>query len=1114
MSAEPGGAVGSELVLLSASDTAGLLASVRRLKHFVEQAPGANLSDVSFTCARDYAANHGASLAVVVSTMAGLRARLVSAEARIAADAVRVRDKSGTYYFRDRMIGEGAPGRLAFVFPGAPSFYPGMIRDLSVRFRECRTPFDELEAALKGAGAGKFVPSAFVFPPAPYYRHDADVFTAGGYAEAMVSTYSANAALYRMLASLGIHPDGVTGFAGGDLSALVAGGLFGKFERKDRLAFLRDMYKLVNTAVDHAGLPRCVMVSTVSPHPGQTEEIIAGFPPEKVVVALQCSPRHLTLAIAPEAVEEVQQALAAAGVRGMRLAVDRPFNTPWCGKILSQFRKFAGNWVDDRPHIPVYSCGTTEPLPPKARKARDAAAEQWVAPVRLEQTIRRMYADGFRVFLECGPRGANAGEIDDILRGEDHVAVAADSVHRAGLLQLQHVVGQLAALGAAVEPMTLFVHRRCRALDFDAPLTLDIRRETEQRLSREFPRLSLEKAGPSFGGAMVSSAASVPGTRPKAGAREAAVRARARARRQFDFGAFNPLISDADVVAEQPGVSLEIRKTFDFAAQPLFADFARGVSRLSYSDERLRGFTPLALVAAAEIMAELAQMLLPSRRVARVEDLLSRRTVAFRADRLTLYVRAERVPSADPAEAAVKVQVREDGADAAWTWPACEGTFVLAEGPAAPEAFTPPELSRAREVHWAPSDIYPDRLFSGALLQAIRSADRWSEAGLDYEVEVPSAGAALAFTRVPQWALNPQLLAAVTDGFALWRSHRRFEGAFSFAFRLRRLVLHAPPPTEGTRLHCYLRTTGVTPRSVLADIQVSDGNGTRVMELRGYEELAERVPPEYRSLLLAPAQTFLTSVVPEAALGAPATTVASAMVTDVPYPLFERNEELWLKTVSQIVLNHDERRAFAEMPGAVSRRTEWLFGRITAKEAVRRFLAENYQARWSDADVQIWADDSGKPCPIGEWGDRLTARIDLSIAHTSRFVVAVVAANARVGVDVEALGRDLSDEFTHGVFTPEELELAVRAVDAPSATIRFWCAKEALSKALGTGIRYSPKDLVVESFQAETGEMSLSLRNQWLENFKMFTGRSIRVSSTVVKGHVLASCFIPESLFA
>ena len=1114
MNADLSEAFGSELVLVGAADTDGLLAYVRRLVNFLEQAPGVELSDVAFTCSRDYAANRGTALAVVASTVADLRARFASAASRIADGAARVRDKSGTYYFRDRMIGEGADGKLAFVFPGAPSFYPGMIRDLSVRFRECRSPFDELEAALKGTGAGKFVPSVFVFPPAPYYRHDADVFTAGGYAEAMVSTYSANAALYRMFIALGIRPDGVTGFAGGDLSALAAGGIFGKFERKDRLSFLRDMYKVVNTAVDHAGLPRCVMVSTVWPHPDQTEELLRGFPAEKVAVAFYQSPRHLTLAIAPDALEEVQRTLTAAGVRGMRLAVDRPFNTPWCGKIISQFRKFAGNWVDDKPRIPVYSCGTTEPLPPKARKARDAAAEQWIAPIRFVQTVQRMYADGFRVFLECGPRGVMAGEIDDILRGEEHVAVAADAVHRAGLLQLQHSIGQLAALGAPVEPEVLFAHRRCRLLDFGAPLTLDVRRDAEQRLSREFPRLSLAKAGPSFGGAMEPSASSVPGVRQKAAARMEAIRARDRRRRQFDFGAFNPLISDADVVSEQPGVSLEIRKTFTFASQPLFADFSRGVSRLAYSDPSLRGFTPLSLVAAAEIMAELAQMLLPSRRVTRVEDLLSRRTVAFADDRLVLHVRAERVPSTNPSHAAVKVQIRDNGTDAEWTWPAVEGTFVLAEEPAEPVAFTPSELSRAREVHWAPSDIYPDRLFSGKLLQAIRAADRWSEAGLDYEVEVPPAEEALVFTRVPQWALNPQLLAAVTDGFTLWRSHRRFEGAFSFGFRLRRLVMHTPPPQEGTRLHCYLRTTGVTPRSVLADIHVSDGNGNLVMELRGYEELAERVPPEYRQLLLEPAQTFLTSSLPVSALGSPATIVSSAVVSDVPYPLFERNEELWLKTVSQIVLNHDERREFAEMPGAVSRRTEWLFGRITAKEAVRRFLAENYQARWSDADVQIWPDDSGKPCPIGEWGDHLTTRIDLSIAHTSRFVVAVVAANARVGIDVEALGRNLSDEFTNGVFTPDERELAVRAVDAPSATIRFWCAKEAVSKALGTGIRYSPKGLVVESFQAETGEMSLSLRKQWLENFKMFTGRSIRVSSTVVKGHVLASCFIPESIFA
>ena len=1105
---------GSELVLLGAADADGLLECIRKVVGFLDQTSGVDLSDIAFTCSRNYVANRGATLAVVASTTGDLRSRLVSAAARIADGAERVRDKSGTYYFRNKIVGEGADGKLAFVFPGAPSFYPGMIRDLSVRFRECRTPFDELEAALKGADAGKFVPSSFVFPPAPYYRHDADVFTAGGYAEAMASTYSANAALYRMFLALGIKPDGVTGFAGGDLNALAAGGFFGKFERKERLSFLRDMYKVVNTAVNHAGLPHCAMVSIVSPHPERTEEILQGFPQDKVAVAFYQSARHLTLAIAPDALDEVQRALVASGVRGMRLAVDRPFNTPWCGSIMALFRKFAGGWIDKKPTTPVYNCGTAEPLPLKVRKARDAAAGQWAEPVRFAKTVQRMYEDGFRVFLECGPRGAMTGEIGDILRGREHFTVAADTVHRVGLLQLQHSVGLLAALGVPVEPAALFANRRCKALDFDAPLALKVRREVERPLSREFPRLSMEKAGPSFGSTMEPDASSMPGTRQKAAARAAAARARARRRRQFDFGAFNPLISDADVISEQPGVSIEVRKTFDFASQPLFADFARCVSRLSYSNPQLRGFTPLSLVAAAEIMAELAQMLLPSRRVTLVEDLLARRTVAFRDDRLTLHVRAERVTSSNPSQAAIKVQIRDDEADSAWTWPAVEGTFVLTEETSAPTAFTPSELSRAREVHWSPSDIYPDRLFSGERLQAICAADRWSEAGLDYEVAVPSAETALAFTRMPQWALNPQLMAAIVDGFALWRSHRRFEGAFSFGFRLRRLILHAPPPAEGTHLHCYLRATGVTPRSVLADIQVSDGNGNLLMEYRGYEELTERVPPEYRQLLLAPSQTYLTSVLPPSALGSPATTVATAMVSDVPYPLFERNEELWLKTVSQIVLNHDERREFAEMPGAVSRRTEWLFGRIAAKEAVRRFLGENYQARWSDADVQIWPDDSGKPYPIGEWGDHLAARIDLSIAHTSRFVIAVVASNARVGIDVEALGRYLSDEFTCGVFGPDERELAVRAVDAPSAMIRFWCAKEAVSKALGTGIRYSPKDMVVESFQAETGEITVSLRNQWLENFKMFTGRTISVSSTVVKGHVLASCFIPDSLFS
>ena len=50
-------------------------------------------------------------------------------------------------------------------------------------------------------------------------------------------------------------------------------------------------------------------------------------------------------------------------------------------------------------------------------------------------------------------------------------------------------------------------------------------------------------------------------------------------------------------------------------------------------------------------------------------------------------------------------------------------------------------------------------------------------------------------------------------------------------------------------------------------------------------------------------------------------------------------------------------------------------GTDPAKESVRRFIKTYYQARWSDADIRIWADGSGKPHALGAWGDYQTTRL-------------------------------------------------------------------------------------------------------------------------------------------
>ena len=1091
---------GTELVVVSAPDETALVAECRRLVAFIDRVSNVALVDIAYTCSL---AAGAARLCVIASDVHDLRARLASAADRLAAGGLkRLKDKSGTYCFREPLLGPGR-GKLAFVFPGVPSFYPDMMRDLAILHPECRTAFDELEEALADVDA--FTPSNFVFPPASYYRHDADIFSSGAYAQALVATYAASVALARLVDRLGLKPDGVVGCAGGDLAAMMRAGAAGaSIPRPDRVKILGDIYRIVDKAVDHEGLPKTALVSILLRHAGEADGVIASFPKGKVMLAMDLSPRQKTFVVTPDFEEAALAAFANAGVRAVRTPLDRPFNTPLAAKMVPAVRKFADRWMKSEPVCDVYSCRTAALLPRKPRHARSDTAERWATPIRFAETIRRMHADGYRVFLEVGPRGLMTSAVDDILGEDAHAAIALNSIHRRGLLQVQHGLAQLIALGADVSVAPAYARRGAKKLDFDAAISLQVREEVELRLSRTFPKLTL-----------LGDDAAVPGTAylaqeprvrgGKAAQRAAVLAEQKRRHQQFDFGAAYPLISDADEIASSPGVSCELEKTLTLNAAPFLADAAYGASQLSYSDPNLRGLVLLSIPVGAELMAETAMRLMPNRNLVAIEDFVCRRLVAFAKGKLTLFIKAERVAAADATAAAVKVQIRDDSPNAAYTWPVMEATVPI------PARIDP--LTRPRSVHWSGRDIYPAKVGFGRRLRGITFAETWGEGGLDYTVAVPPLAGNVSYTRFPLWAINPLLIQTVASGFLLWRSHERFPGAFSFPCRMRRLALKGPAPKEGARLNCYLRLTGVTPKSHICDITVTGGDGNEILEIGGWEEITERVPQSLCEAVLQPATKFLTESVSRALLGDPATDVASAFVTDVPYALFERNEEFWLKILSNVILSSPERKEFLGMSGSTSRRTEWLYGRIAAKEAVRRYLKDYYQARWSYADVQIWPNEMGKPIAIGDWSKYLTTKFDIAIAHTAQFVVAVAAANARVGVDVESASRDLSEEFTRGVFTPDELALATESSNPPQAIIRFWCAKEAVSKALGTGIRYSPRELNVTGYRADTGRLVVRLDGAWAQAFKNFKGRDIEVSTRLLREHALAFCLIPAALF-
>lgn len=1099
--------VRTELTLVSAADGAALAAEIERIVEFIDRVPEVALADIAYTCSL---AKGPARLAVVASSARDLRARLASALTRLKAGQPRIKDKSGTYCFREPLLGEGK-GKLAFVYPGVASFRPGMLRDLAVIYPECRRAFDDLESAM--AEESDFSPSDFIFPPAERYCRDADVFRSGAYAQALVATFAASDALTRLLAATGLSPDGVVGCSGGDLAAIVGSGATGgALRRGDYIRAVRDIYRIVGKALSGGGgIGKCAMISVFARRADEFDAVTAAFPAGRWSLAIDLSPRQRTYAVDEDFAAEAMRLFASAGVRAVRLALDRPFNTPGCARLVPAVRSFVDEWMKRDMTCEVYSCALAAPLARnRVREARKETAARWAQRVRFTETVRRMHDDGYRVFLEVGSQGVMTVAVGDILSDREHAAIALDSINRRGLLQLQHALAQLYALGGEIDLAALFARRKMRRLDFDSALSLEVRRSSELRLSRAFPRMMLLGENRLLGAAFL---AEPKGRGVKAAVRAAAVRESQRRQRQFDFGAMQPLISDAEEISATPGVSYVLSKTLRVADVPFLGDSAYGSSQLSYTDFNLRGYLTLSIPAGVEIMAEAALRVMPGRELVSVDDFSCRYAVEFDRGCLPLKVSAERVAPSNPATAAVKVQLWVDKPGTEFTWPAMEATVVMAESalPSVPSAVE--GLFRPRSVHWSGREIYPAKLGYGKRLRGIARADIWGEEGLDYRIEVPAASDSVLHTRFPVWAVDPLLLQVVASGFQLWRSHEKFSGSFSYPFKFGRLTLRGQRPKEGALLNAYLRLTGVGPVSLKCDIVVTGGDGNVLMELTGWEEYVERVPQSYCSMVLQPAVTYLTESFTKEFLGGPATSVASAYFTDVPYPIFERHDGLWLKILASIVLDSRERRKFEEMSGSKSRKVEWLFGRIAAKEAVRKFLRDCYQARWSYADVEIWPDETGKPQLVGEWKKFLKTRLDVAIAHTSQFVVAVAAANYRVGVDVESVRRNLSAEFAAGVFLPEERELAASASDSVQALVRFWCSKEAVSKALGVGIRYSPKEMVVTAFEPDTGRLAVRLTGAWEEAFPMLKGRDVTVATRVLRDHAQAFCFLPSSLF-
>lgn len=1057
-----------ELFIFSAMDSEGLYEKLVRLLDFVDQHPEAPMDAVAAALLTQDK-GEGCRLALVASDINDLKKKIDKAIKKI------TKTPDGRWQTRGNTSFATIPleGKVAFMFPGEGSQYQGMLSELVLFFKEAREWFDSWSSIYNDLEENR---TDIIFPPenelteelAQELEKSIHAMDTGSEA-----VFIGSQAVFSLLEASGVKPDVIVGHSTGESSALVASGAFGTRDKNRLAGFIKELNTIYRRVLASGAIPTGALLAVGALSREVIEESIGDFEGKTVIAMDNCS-NQLIIFGDRDSIERLQTKLVNAGGICSLLPFDRGYHTEYFSSMSRAFREFYEKLALCAPEIPLYSCSSADIFPNDPDSVRELASGQWSSRVRFTETVKKMYDDGVRFFVEVGPSGNLSAFVSDILKEKEFSVLPSDLRRKNSVQQFLSLLAQLYVNRIEMDLDYLFRFRSVYGLSFS---------DIEAGLARLYPGVLLENTMP-----VIHLSAEDRLKLKEIVYREE--KEKGVASQPFSlnqevgisdsptgegYGLMSPGLSqlaqmnspDMNEVSEEFDLDEIVSAPFLDVIKELDHEHCIAFSSLNIYEDRflqdhvlsgkisvyedMYGLSCIPFMVNLEIMAEASALVAGSTMPVVIEDVASFDWIALDNDEILLEVHAEIIAEAPDK---YRAEILNDGrkvVSAVFSF--CDEWRLQSLA----------ALNERRTSRWDEHEMYTTGMFHGPLFQSIKKVTGWDDSGIDAQLSDVSLEGFFMRDRLPEFVLNPVLLDAVGQLTAYWIAQYKGPAFNCFPSTIERIELYRQHPVELTGLVLTGRQHPMDSQNDsdgarIWSCECADINNEPIFRIAGLLNIYFPVPYSFYEVRKEPLLGKLGDVYAE--------TEDDILLWELQYlsPQFcSQSGRIFMRILAKSLLSFEEQDEWYTLASKpLTRQMEWLFGRICIKEAVRSWLKANKDLVVYSADLIVVHDEYGAPYVETELNIPLP---EVSLSHDKKVALAGVSApDNRVGVDIEQLDRKFKPELLLESFNePERSLLEVFEGEAfREKLLCLWCAREAASKYFGAGLQGTPENYRVE----------------------------------------------------